>query len=1166
MYTGITLFSGLGLADIGLKKAGVNVVGAVEISPAIAEWYQRNNPNCQMMIGSVEEFDYRLFSGVDLLHMSPPCQQYSIARSKKDLPRHKGADAGLLTFKAIEQIRPKFITLENVRGYALAKPYSELKQFLWDLGYWINEEIVNCADYGIPQSRIRLITQWIRNDAVTDHAVIQYQTLFGEKFWGGHPLQKQEHKGWYSAIEDLIPSLPETKLAPWQKKRLPTEFHGDLLVGDQHERPRTTEQPAFTVCIKGPPRAFLIRRNGQKSHSKFVEIICESRPSPTILASQNISGRQFDGWDGQKVVEITPQCLGRFQTLPDSFQLPEKKSLASIGIGNGVPCEMMRQIASRLISPVNSTDMTPPIITKGKPKWTTDDWRTPDEERQPVVTLVKQALGGVIGLDPTADYSKLIPAQRHSTKAEDCLPLDWESPAGTVFLNPPYSNPLPFIKKLIEQMDQGLVKEAIVLLPLRCIGNQGTGKIIKARAKAHCVWNWNGRLAFLAEDGIPRKGPDFISCLIYFGDMEARFIETFHDYGVVSRFDKGNRNMSTNGAVITGTEEIKSPLTQSELNKKGLCDYVINVASGCLHGCTFCYVPSTPVIRFRQGYLQNKGVENPQQDWGKYLFTRDAIAQQLDKALANKRTWLETPAGKGVVMLCSGTDPYQNQRTAAITRACVEVLLKHGKRVRILTRSPLWTQDLDILVSPLVTVGMSLPHLDDRLSRQIEPKAPLPSDRYRALEKGAATGCRLFVAMAPTPPQMGTTEFLEHLSKLKKLNPEVIFWEPINARGTNGSRMLDAGLDFAQDISSTQSWADIFVRQWRELNVAASLADCQELLHIWPDRALKGYIPDNEIESWWSRPTKEAWPSAINQPQSTTTTMFREEDHYDLSENIEAFNRHIPLLEPLTPPIAYLPQAPDTLITSSIDERIAALTEEIESLEEQARIRREEIVHLQEQAKIQLRSEFEEKLKELQELFKRASQYGRTEDFCCELKRFHDQVCPGSCKGTEDTDEAIAPVLPQQDPTVDLNIPEVEISPLPPSDPERKPLSSLDYPEQDSDSYSEREKSIEASFDSNLKKEELQLSHGEDTVLKFQSAAQAEIWKGWFTTLVGQQLGEEVIVTRHKRSRNLYIKNLTVNELKIIDYLELPENLPTPLAAHEMWELAKIESGITEDK
>jgi len=67
--------------------------------------------------------------------------------------------------------------------------------------------------------------------------------------------------------------------------------------------------------------------------------------------------------------------------------------------------------------------------------------------------------------------------------------------------------------------------------------------------------------------------------------------------------------------MITGTETIVNPLQKSALNKKSLCDYVVNIASGCLHGCTFCYVPSTPSIRTQQKRLHQKGVDNPQLDW-----------------------------------------------------------------------------------------------------------------------------------------------------------------------------------------------------------------------------------------------------------------------------------------------------------------------------------------------------------------------------------------------------------------------------------------------------------------------------------------------------------------------------------------------------------------------
>jgi DNA repair photolyase len=312
-------------------------------------------------------------------------------------------------------------------------------------------------------------------------------------------------------------------------------------------------------------------------------------------------------------------------------------------------------------------------------------------------------------------------------------------------------------------------------------------------------------------------------------------------------------------STIKGTEKIANPLQKSALNKKGLCDYVVNVASGCLHGCTFCYVPSTPAIRTKQAQLREQGVSDPQMDWGQYLFIREEIPEQLAQNLSRKTSWHETPEGKGVVLLCSGTDPYQNKQTANVTRGSVKALLQNNKRIRILTRSPLWVNDLDILKHPNVIVGMSLPYLSDELSRQIEPNAPLPSERYKAFIKGYETGCRLYVAVAPTPPSMTLDDFKKHLYEIMKFNPEVIFWEPINARGTNGKRMIAAGLEFTTSIMTRNSWAEYFKRQWNDIEEAAREVGCLDRLHIWPDPELRGYVDDAKLDNWLYRPTVEKW-------------------------------------------------------------------------------------------------------------------------------------------------------------------------------------------------------------------------------------------------------------------------------------------------------------------
>lgn len=324
--------------------------------------------------------------------------------------------------------------------------------------------------------------------------------------------------------------------------------------------------------------------------------------------------------------------------------------------------------------------------------------------------------------------------------------------------------------------------------------------------------------------------------------------------------------------VRLGKEKIINPLQQSALNKKGLCDYVINIASGCLHGCTFCYVPSTPAIRTKQLELQNKGVEDPQMDWGKYLFIREDIPELLENTLSQKKKWNETSAGRGVVMLCSGTDPYQNKQTAEITLKTVKILIKYNKRVRILTRSPLWVKDIDTLTHPNIKIGMSLPYFDDELSRQIEPQSPLPSKRYKALLAGHKAGCNLFVAMAPTPPVMTYDDFEATLEKILLIEPEVIFWEPINARGSNGKRMLKAGLDFTTSIMTKDSWAYNFLNQWEYIEKASQKLNCKKLLHIWPDPELKCYVEDQIIDNWLYKPTIEKWKKSSSSLQQEKTS------------------------------------------------------------------------------------------------------------------------------------------------------------------------------------------------------------------------------------------------------------------------------------------------------
>ncbi|WP_438267078.1 SPL family radical SAM protein [Haladaptatus salinisoli] len=300
--------------------------------------------------------------------------------------------------------------------------------------------------------------------------------------------------------------------------------------------------------------------------------------------------------------------------------------------------------------------------------------------------------------------------------------------------------------------------------------------------------------------------------------------------------------------LTVNTDPTKATISESHLHEKSLCDYVVNVATGCRHGCKFCYVPSTPGVSARGDMLDERAeVEDVQRDWGSYLLYRDDLPERLHTELETKDYWKHTEGGRGVVMLSSGTDCYQDRRAAQITRGCIAELAQHGRPVRILTRSPAVVRDIDLFkeYKDLITVGSSIPSLDDDLVRTMEPNAPPPSARWETLDRLRKEGVRRFVSMSPTYPTMGEDEFWNVLTFLKALDPEVIFHEPINPRGENFQMCLraakeagrDALADELEKLTNHQNWIEYAIEQ---IDLVQRLAD--EIgglqIHSWPDREL----------------------------------------------------------------------------------------------------------------------------------------------------------------------------------------------------------------------------------------------------------------------------------------------------------------------------------------
>ena len=170
-------------------------------------------------------------------------------------------------------------------------------------------------------------------------------------------------------------------------------------------------------------------------------------------------------------------------------------------------------------------------------------------------------------------------------------------------------------------------------------------------------------------------------------------------------------------------------ISKSALWKKKLGDWVLNPYVGCEHGCLHCYCPAMPGVKFH-----NEG--HTPEEWGKYLIVKkgwiEAVQRQLrtfKPADAKRTEW-----GNGWLLMSFLTDCYTpTEAKLKMTRETLKLLLEAGHKVRILTRSALAERDFDILRAhkDQVLFGSSLPYLNDKLARVLEPKATGPTRRLK---------------------------------------------------------------------------------------------------------------------------------------------------------------------------------------------------------------------------------------------------------------------------------------------------------------------------------------------------------------------------------------------------------------------------------------------------
>jgi DNA repair photolyase len=197
----------------------------------------------------------------------------------------------------------------------------------------------------------------------------------------------------------------------------------------------------------------------------------------------------------------------------------------------------------------------------------------------------------------------------------------------------------------------------------------------------------------------------------------------------------------------------------------GMSFWSINPYVGCAFGCAYCYA------RYAHRYVAERLVMSgpsgesmrdelaglpPWLAFERRIFVKREAPILLKREL-RRRSRLEA-LHRETVVIGTATDPYQPaERRFRLTRGVLDVLAaEHGLSVTIITKSPLVTRDVDVLVRlaarSRLSVHVSLITVDRELARRLEPRAPTPEARLRAIARLRASGIEVGVNVMPVLP------------------------------------------------------------------------------------------------------------------------------------------------------------------------------------------------------------------------------------------------------------------------------------------------------------------------------------------------------------------------------------------------------------------------------
>ncbi|WP_293870051.1 DNA cytosine methyltransferase [Flavobacterium sp.] len=368
MLNSIDLFSGCGGMTLGFGWAGFNSVLASDIDENCEKTFATNFPETPFLCGDLSEFTIDEFDKIitdkiiDVIIGGPPCQGFSLANKRRNKVSQDPRNSLFYEFvKTITWYNPKSFVMENVKGLLSMESGQVIMQIqnefenAGEYGYEVRTKVLRASDFGVPQSRERVIIIGIRKDL---NLVPEFPSKKGEK---------------EITVEEAISDLPKINAGEGEEKMnyasKPTNDYQKFMRKNaknvfNHIAMRHTQRLIERFKAIRPGKNLLdvwethgaVQRGNpnEKSKVKFSQNnlrLIANKPAPTIAASFQSNfihpflDRNFTAREG-----------ARLQSFPDDFifegmrtKMSWEKGLSQYQqIGNAVPPLMAYEIAMTL--------------------------------------------------------------------------------------------------------------------------------------------------------------------------------------------------------------------------------------------------------------------------------------------------------------------------------------------------------------------------------------------------------------------------------------------------------------------------------------------------------------------------------------------------------------------------------------------------------------------------------------------------------------------------------------------------------------------------------------------------------------------------------------------------------------------------------------------------